>query len=152
MAQNEAAKGAVEIRVFERFAQLRGLEIVAGSVQKRVPPEPDILCRIVSEGSLGFEITEACAPEFAAAESRALREGVAFAWGGDVSVKTIRNKLAKCYSAPYPVELIVYAGRTALPDDVIVPTVKPVLANGTGPFRRVWFLGDELFELSANEG
>ena len=150
MSHNEATKAVIELKVFERFVRLRGLRVVAGSIAKQLPPKPDILCVVQDEGPIAYEITEGCAPEFAAAESRAVREGTAFAWGADVSAQTVRKKLENHYPVDCPVELIVYAGRTSLPDDVLVPTITPVLANGLGQYRRVWLLGDELHELAAD--
>lgn len=148
MSRNEAAKGEIEVKVFERFVRLRDLCITPGSVEKRVPPDPDILCSVEAEGLVGFELTEACAPEFAEAEARVrTRGGSAFVWGRDASINTIRRKLKKSYPVTYPIELILWAGRTALPDDVLQPMVTPLLSGGLGQFRRVWLLGDELSEL-----
>jgi hypothetical protein len=147
MSRNEALKAAVELAVFERFVRLRGLRVLAGSIEKRLPPEPDIRCVIEDDGPVAYELTEACAPEFAAAETRAVRDGVASAWGADVSEETVRKELANHHPVTYPVELIVYAGRTVLPDDVLEPMITPVLANGLGQYRRVWLLGDGLLEL-----
>jgi hypothetical protein len=112
-----------------------------------LPPEPDIRCVIEDDGTVAYELTEACAPEFSAAETREVRDCVAFAWGADVSDETVRKKLANRYPVTYPVELIVYAGHTALPDDVLELMITPVLANGLGRYCRVWLLGDELLEL-----
>jgi hypothetical protein len=144
MSRSEDDKGRVERKVFERFSKLRVPPVLPGSWEKREPPEPDILCSVHGGEIIAYELTEACAPEFAAAETKALREGSAVAWGNDVSEVTLRKKLSKSYITEYPVELLLYASRTALPDDVIQAKIESILANGFGPFRCIWFLGDDL--------
>lgn len=143
--RTEADKAPDDLAVFVAFVQRAALPVVPGSAEKRHPPEPDILCRFQSGEVVAFELTEACAPEFAAAESKALKEGIAFAWGNDVSEKTISKKLRQTYRVSAPVELLLYTnGRTALPDEAIKAKIEPLLSGGLGQFRRVWFMGDEV--------
>lgn len=47
-----------ELAVFSDFARDSGLHIVEGSVEKRSPPEPDILCEIEAKGPVAFELLE----------------------------------------------------------------------------------------------
>jgi hypothetical protein len=142
-----------ELAVFESFVLRAGLNVQTGSVRhgEELKNEPDILCRVEPDGEVAFELTEACAPEFAEAETRAAKteDGVEFAWGNDVSEQTIREKLQKTYVAGVPIDLLLYTnGRTALPDDAIRGMIEPLLRNGLGPFRRIWFMGDEISEIS----
>lgn len=140
MSRSETQKGRIELKVFERFAKLRTPPVVPNTAEKRQPPEADILCTIVGGERVAFEMAEACAPEFA----EALQLGHEFAWGNDVSEVTLRKKLSKSYPTEHPVELVLYVGRTALPDDAIEAKIKPILAESFGQFRCIWFLGDEL--------
>jgi|JI6StandDraft_1071083.scaffolds.fasta_scaffold145414_1 hypothetical protein len=147
---NEAQKGEIELLIFNEFADRADLKIVQGSAAKRNPPEPDILCTLVSGEFVAFELAEACAPEFAAARSLAIQQTTAVAFGADVSVETILKKLKKTYKTPYPVELLLYTnGMTALRDTDIISDVAPHLANGLGPFRRIWLMGDSIHVLSS---
>jgi hypothetical protein len=147
----EHEKVALELAIFASFANRMNLgaeDVRNGDATKG---EPDILCTLQGEGEVAYELAEACAPEFAEAETRARKDkdSVAFAWGNDVSEVTIRNKLQKTYCVQRPLDLLLYTnGRTALPDDVITDKIIPLLAKGLGPFRRVWFMGDEVVELS----
>jgi hypothetical protein len=148
MGRAESDKSQEELAVFGRFVRFRRLRLVEGSVSKQQPPNPDIRCELVDEGMVGFEIAEACAPEFKAAVTRALKGGPPEAlFGGDVSETTLRKKLAKQYPVNYLVELVIYAGITALSDDILEPTLRLLVQNSRGQFRRVWLLGDELLEL-----
>src|SRR4051812_30882634 len=109
MGRSESDKAQEEFRVFERFARLRGLEVVPGSVRKGIPPgEPDVCCEVEGQGPAGFELAEACAPEFKVAVSKALRgEPVESIWGDDVSRATLKKKLKKRFFVAFPVELVI---------------------------------------------
>jgi hypothetical protein len=153
--RDEVAKGEEEVRVFERFVHLSGLKIIPGSIRKRPPPEPDLLCDIESEGPVAFEITEACASEFAQAESEIARgKEVGAIWAGATgsATETIRKKLLKRYSAVCPMELIMYTGRMGTPDSILKAWVQPYALSTLGPFRRIWLLGQSLHLLAPSEG
>jgi hypothetical protein len=148
--RTEAEKAAEELLVFDKFVRLSVLKVVAGTAQKRLPPEPDILCEIEPHSPIAFELAEACAPEFAVAEARALREGIAVAWGSDVSEETVRKKLKKTYPVRWPVELLLYIdGRTATQDQILQAMIVPILSAGLGQFRRVWFMGESVIQLAS---
>ena len=151
--RNEEDKAKLELNVFAKFSEAAGISVKRDSVRKGDADsgEPDICCEM-EEGIVYFELTEACAPEFAAAITRSLKTGKSeFVRGGDVSIDTIRKKLRKNYEVADPIELILYvAGRTVLPDDVLVPQLKPFLSNGLGPFRRVYLFGDEVHCLASD--
>jgi len=151
--RNEYDKAKVELTIFTEFAKTAGISIKKGSIRKGNADlgEPDIFCEL-REGAVYFELAEVCAPEFAAAISHSLKTGKTEAvWGGDVSIETIRKKLRKTYKVSSPIELILYiAGRTALPDDVLVPQLEPYLSNNLGPFSRVWLFGDQIHCLASN--
>jgi hypothetical protein len=55
-----------EVRAFQDFVAQARLPVVPESVQKRDPPEPDILCRLKNGEQLAFELVEICHPKNAA--------------------------------------------------------------------------------------
>jgi hypothetical protein len=52
-----------ELRVFRSFCIRSHIGIVPGSIEKRSPPEPDILCRLEDGTTLAFELVEVCDPQ-----------------------------------------------------------------------------------------
>lgn len=149
----EETKSVVELEMFRRFVLASGLSVTTGSERKGSAAlgEPDILCEL-SGKSAGFELAEACAPEFAAAAAAALKssDGVAVASGDDVSPATLRKKLAKRYSVACPVHLLLYRnGLTVLTDDMIIARLRPELADGLGQFQSIWFHGDATHRIAA---
>ena len=109
--RTEAEKFEVEKRVFEEFASAAQLVYDNASLTKGDANvgEPDIRVNLAGE-LVYFELTEACAPEFAAAVSESIKRGemVGAVWGEDVSAATVRKKLSKSYAVPEPVELLIY--------------------------------------------
>ena len=67
---SEYEKGLVELSIFKAFAEKADLKVINGSARKSDPNEgkPDIFC-VADNEAIYFELTEACAPEFAAATS-----------------------------------------------------------------------------------
>jgi hypothetical protein len=66
MASPEGRHGEKEIRVFRTFATEANLGIIPASIEKRHPPEPDILCRLTDGSKLAFELVEIVDPKNAA--------------------------------------------------------------------------------------
>jgi len=62
-----------ELWVFQQAAKRIGLPVIAESIAKRDPPEPDILCRLDDGTSLAVELAEICHPDNAAFFGRASR-------------------------------------------------------------------------------
>jgi hypothetical protein len=136
---SENAKGETEVAVFLRFLDASQLPINRDSVEKRSPPEPDILCTHQSEGALAFELVEMCDPRFARSIAKA-SDG--YLRTSDSSASIISKKLRKKYKTDAPIELLCYtAGRIVTPDNVILPTIKPFLRSWRHTFRRAWLLG-----------
>jgi len=136
---SEQAKGQTEVATFLRFLELSQLAIDPDSVEKRSPPEPDILCTHQSEGQIAFELVEMCDPllakSIAEASDRYLRTS-------DPSPRIISKKLRRKYQTDAPIELLCYtAGRIVTPDNVILPAIKPYLRSWRNVFRRAWLLG-----------
>lgn len=44
--------------IFKAFAEVAPFTVLHGSIESRIPPEPDILCQIEGHGQVGFELTE----------------------------------------------------------------------------------------------
>lgn len=141
-ARSEARKGLEEIEALRRFIARSGAAIDPSSIEKRNPPEPDLLCQ-GTDGPVAFEVANLCDGEIAkviAAGARARTDAFSTA---DPSAAAVRNKLKRTYTTSHPVELLVYTdGRLITPDDVIIPTIKPILESLTGPYRRAWFMGE----------
>jgi hypothetical protein len=149
----EDTKSVVELEMFRRFVLASGLRVTTGSERKGSAAlgEPDIICELSGQ-SAGFELAEACAPEFAAAATAALKssDGVAVTSGNDVSPTTLRKKIAKRYSVECPVHLLLYRnGLTVLTDDIIIARLQPELVDGLGQFQSIWFHGDETHCIAA---
>jgi len=49
-----------EVQQFRRFVEHSNLAVVARSIEKRFPPEPDIFCRLEDGTNLAFELVEIC--------------------------------------------------------------------------------------------
>jgi hypothetical protein len=136
---SELEKGKREVAVFERFLAISHLPIDPSSIQKCAPPQPDILCRHLTEGDIAFELVELCDSNLA--------KSIAIATEGylrtsDPSPAIISKKLRRKYNSAAPVELLCYtAGRIVTPDNVILPTIKPYLRSWRHVFRRAWLLG-----------
>jgi hypothetical protein len=137
--RTEHKKGIDEIAVFFRFLKEANLPVAPESVEKRVPPEPDLVCVHASEGAVAFELVELCdsnlARAFAKADDGYIRTS-------DPSARIVAKKLRRKYRTTLPVELLCYtAGRIITPDNVILPTIKPFLRSWRHTFRRAWLLG-----------
>ena len=148
---HESRKAEQELADFRRFVVAASLPISGGSERNGDASlgEPDIVC-ILDGRPAGFELTAACAPEFAATATKAGKTafGVSAAFGEDVTAHTLRKKLTKTYSIPPPVHLLIYRGQTALTDEMIIDRLKPELSGGLGPFNEIWFHGDNVHLLA----
>ena len=148
----ESRKAEQELAAFRKFAIAANLPISKGSERSGVAAqgEPDIVC-ILNGQEASFELTTACAPEFAAAAAVAKRSptGVSVAFGEDVSAETLRKKLAKRYSVHCAVHLLIYRGLTALTDQIIIDRLRPEIDRGLGQFSKIWFHGDKVHLLAA---
>ena len=139
---SELTKGLEEVEAFRLFISRSRVPIDPLSVEKRNPPEPDLLCRHATEGLVAFELANLCDPAIAkviAAGPKARTDAFSTS---DPSAEIVRKKLKKSYTTRYPIELLMYSnGRLITPDDVIIPTITPILESRKGPYRRAWFMG-----------
>lgn len=140
---SEETKGIDEVKTFELFIERTQMPVDLSSIEKRKPPEPDLLCKHEAEGLIAFELTNLCDPNLAkvvAAGSRARED--AFSTSSPTA-DIVRNKLKKKYETSYPIELLIYKdGPIIDTDDMVIPTIKPIFESNNGPFQRVWFMGE----------
>ena len=54
------SKAENEIRVFRHFVEVAGLSILQNTIEKRQPPEPDILCLHSNGEQVAYELVEVC--------------------------------------------------------------------------------------------
>lgn len=132
---SEVSKGTeVEIPIFLEFIRLGNLPLDPASVQKRNPPEPDILCSATNGEVVAFELVEICDSNMARN-----REDGAYIRTSDPSFDIVINKLGKRYVTDAPVELLCYKdGRVVSPDGFIAERVAPLLSEAGFQYRRVW--------------
>lgn len=135
---SETSKGnEVEIPIFQCFINRCNLSLDPTSVQKRNPPEADILCRTTEGEVIAFELVELCDSNMAKN-----RKDGAYIRTSDPSFEILKRKLDKRYATSTPLELLCYVnGRVVSPDNFIEERVTHLLATTTFQYRRVWLLG-----------
>jgi hypothetical protein len=140
---SERDKGDRELRVFADFVKAAGLRIDLASVEKRLPPEPDLRCTHHDDGSIAFELVEICDPNLAQVFASSVEKIPVYLRTADPSTDIIRKKLRREYRTDLPIELLMYTdGRVITPPDVILPTVKPYLGSWRNVFRRAWLFAE----------
>jgi hypothetical protein len=137
--QNEQIKGEREVRIFREFLATSQLPIDPYSVQKRSPPEPDILCTHAQEGLIAFELVEICDPNLASLKAMGEEADGVYVRTADPSRQIISRKLRRRYETQHPIELLCYTrGRVVTPPSTIIPTILPYLNSWRHTFRKVW--------------
>ncbi len=139
--RTEQSKGTSEIIIFSAFVNGANLPYDLGTVEKRVPPKPDILCQHQTDGLVAFELVEICDAKLAQFNATVKEGGTYYIRTADPSAQIIRKKLRRKYETTYPIELLCYtAGRVVTPANVIIPTIRPYLRSVRHVFRRAWLL------------
>jgi hypothetical protein len=95
-----------------------------------------------------FELVELCTPEIAKAVGDNLKRGGGATpfWSCDPTWAILLKKLRKGdYAGDAPVDLLCYAdGLLVTPDPAALQSLLLVIgAEGRGPFRAIWFLGED---------
>lgn len=106
--RSELDKSKNELAVFRDFAKRARLDIQPRSITKCFPRKPDILCCLVNEGPVAFELVEICDPRLASAPSRLADGGVEYIRTADPTWKIIAKKLKCKYVCEHPIELLCY--------------------------------------------
>jgi hypothetical protein len=144
---SESEKGIVEIGIFKRFAEAAGLN--CASVEKQSPEEgkPDLRCLIEDE-VIYFELTEACSEDVVKAIVNAQDIDSLHTSVKDYTSLTYRKKINKHYAVTEPIELLIYnTGRTLLSDAILIDNIKAISKHEKGPFRKIWYFGENAREL-----
>ena len=139
---NDTSKAALERAAFVEFASLAGLPVLAGTVESRPPPEPDIVCEIDGRGRVAFELVTLFDEDLARMLAQAVRGDLSTGtWFGDPSLESIRVKCTKKdYQTQHPIELVAWGDDTLLPYNSWAPSFEQRLkdlVNGS-PFQRLW--------------
>jgi hypothetical protein len=93
---------------------------------------------------VAFELVNLCDPELAKVVAAGPNARTGAFSTSDPSARIVKNKLGKTYDSQHPIELLIYAdGPIITPDDVIIPTIRPILESADSTFRRVWFMGEK---------
>lgn len=139
--RTEKSKGSIEIEFFSEFVTASNLPYDLSTVEKRSPPEPDIICAHQTDGLVAFELVEICDPNLAEFNANVTVGGAHYMRTADPTPKIIKKKLSRKYKTTYPIELLCYtAGRVVTPARIITLTILPQLQSLSHPFRRVWLL------------
>lgn len=136
---SEEAKAIHEVEIFSNFLSAAKVYPPPESIEKRKPPEPDILCEFSTGDALAFELVEICDPNLAAAFSNPFDDRIVYVRTSDPTARIIRKKLSKEYSTDGPVELLCYtAGRTATPPSLIAGIARLYACSVRHRYRKVW--------------
>ncbi len=145
---SEHEKGKIEVEVFKRFAKVAGLNV--SSVEKQLPEGgiPDLKC-IIDNEIVYFELAEACSQDIAKAlATTESKDEPIYVEVKNYSTDIYRKKIKKTYSVSEPVELLIYtAGRSILPDEVILENLQNSARYGKGQFRKIWYFGEHAEEI-----
>jgi hypothetical protein len=159
---SEASKGIREATIFERFLAESDHHWIAMPflVEKREPPEPDILCHFSDEGPIAFELVELADTDIIPVTQRILRseslQPECIHSQSDCR-RILSDKISRHYATPHPIELLCYTdGCTISLDEVLKADIEFVIRDGSShPFRRIWLMGDDLcivFDKRKDEG
>jgi hypothetical protein len=145
---SEAEKAKIELQVFADFVNIASLPIRISTVEKRILPEPDLLCVHDTEGRLAFELVELCdtrlARSLASAISVRSNAGeIEYIRTSDPTWSVAVKKLRKSYKTECASNLLCYTnGRIITPIDVIRPTLEHLLSSSQHKFTKAWLLSE----------
>lgn len=141
---SEEKKQLNEQRMFARFCQRLGTTSAWLMVSSRQPPEPDLLCVHATDGPIAFELVSLTDHQIL--ERQAVGADVNRSDLGlhDPSEEIVRKKLKRGYRThARHIELLIYTdGHIGTPDEIIIPTIRPLFDQYTHPFTRIWFMGE----------
>jgi len=137
--RNEQSKGSCEIDIFSKFVMKGNFLYDLDTVEKRSPPEPDIICTHQVSGVVAFELVEICDSKLAEFNATVEVGGVYYMRIADPTTKIVEKKLSRTYETRYPIELLCYTeGRVGTPASTIAKTIFARIQSHAHPFRRVW--------------
>jgi hypothetical protein len=147
----EELKARRERAFFARFVSAAHPDIDLATVQSCRPRAPDIACSTSTGERLAFELLRLCTPEVTKPVGDALKAGIGKASVSATAVLTedqtrreLLKKLRKSYACEVPVDLLCYGDLLVTADDVALEEMRAVVdAEGLGPFRSIWFHGED---------
>lgn len=141
---NKEKKQQNEISAFHRFVAKLGQSDEWVEVENRPEPEPDLLCLNNIDGRRAFELVSLTDESIAILLATGKKENNEPFSTADPSERIIRAKLNKKYqTSVLRIDLLIYTdGRIITPDDVIIPTIKPLFDDIAHPFYAIWFMGE----------
>ncbi len=141
-------KQELEREAFAAFTRRLGISTKWAMVESRPDGEPDLLCTSVDGEVVAFELVSLTDPKIAEAQAAGANARPGAFWTEDSTARIIRHKLSRAYhTKAQRIELLVYTDRRLItPDDVIVPTILPLLDGVQHPFEVVWFMGEEMVQ------
>jgi hypothetical protein len=89
---SEATKGLEEIQALRLFIERTQTLFDPMSIEKRNPPEPDLLCRHVTDGFVAFELAKLCDSEIAKVIAAGPRARPDAFWTSDPSAEIVQKK------------------------------------------------------------
>ena len=122
------------------------MSIVPDSIEKRCPPEPDLLCRFSDGESVAFELKKICSEILEKGCSDSLKsgdqDGLFFRGDEKPEEEKIKEAFKKHYVTEHPVELLFYPcdASFTFPGNVI-PYIQECSHEYDHDFRRVWYMG-----------
>jgi hypothetical protein len=135
-----------EQAVFAEFARRLDTSTQWASIESRPQGEPDLLCTSAEGETVAFELVSLTDPLIAQVQAAGPKARTDALVTEDPSTRIVREKLRKTYLTNAPrIELLVYTdGQIITPDDVLVPTILPLLNECQHPFKAVWFMGEKV--------
>jgi len=151
--KREEQKETYEREIFLAFINMTNLDIDRESIKKgnEKNNEPDILCKLSSNEWVGFELGRLTDSKLRKAINSWEPVNGEYIRTRDRSADITKNKLNKKYNTQFPTELLLYKENPIItPDNVIIPTIKPMCQTSHHYYSRIWFMGKSVEILYEN--
>ena len=134
-----------ERAALDHFLTVSGVDVIAGSVVPLTGEAlPDFECSTSAGDKFAIEVTSICAEEIAVLIRNATNGVDGVAWTANPAARILQQKLVKQYRYAKPIDLLCYwDARVVATDDMLLPEMRAALQSTSGPFRRVWYDGEE---------
>jgi hypothetical protein len=146
MASSEARHGENEIRAFRIFANAANLTIIPASIEKRRPPEPDILCCLTNGSKVAFELVEIVDPKNAAFLGTAPRLAALIEKAYQDMPQILRQRFdTRFENSPLSFEFRIGASRNLI--EAGLPAIMAEIANQSSNDDREWVFSSPVTKL-----
>lgn len=121
-----------------------GLPII--SHEKSDSSKPDIVCTLISEEIIEFELSEVCsevAAKMMSDHEKGRKSARDFGYLENPVRKIVKNKKRQyqSYKSEHPIELLYFTDeRIGIPSSSLAPMIQYEFCNDPEPFRRVWLM------------